>query len=202
MVRQLLSAEQALLDSGVKVGAVGPSFIDEKNGSASRVIRHGWFRVDRLAVDQSAKEPVEADYLISSGSLIRASILSEIGPMRDELFIDWVDIEWGLRARCAGNRSFVVPDAVMEHSIGDAFVHMIGKDVNLHNDIRNYYIVRNATYLLGLKTMGWKWRTVTIPKVPGYVLFYSWHSCNRWNSLKLLCKAVSDGVRGRVGRLA
>jgi rhamnosyltransferase len=169
MVKELLVAETKLLESGLDVAAVGPKFIDEKTGSASKAIRHGWMHVKNITVDGTQTGPVEADYLIASGSLIRMSTVAKVGGMREELFIDWVDIEWGLRARAAGCRCYVVPDAVMAHSIGDNFVHFLGKDINLHNDTRNYYIVRNATYLLSEKNMGWRWRSVTILKIPLYV---------------------------------
>lgn len=199
MVNELLAGERTLLESGKKVAAVGPIFIDEKNGETSRAIRHGWFHVNKIQIDLDTAIPVEADYLISSGSLIRTSVLLELGTMLEELFIDWVDIEWGLRARHAGSKSYIIPSAVMRHSIGDTCVHVIGKNINLHNDIRNYYIVRNSTYLLRVKSMGWKWRSITILKLPQYVCFYSWHSRTRWDSFCLLCRALSDGIRGNVG---
>lgn len=201
MVSKLVSAERKLLESGKKVASIGPLFIDEKNGTASKAIRHAWMHVNKIPLHAAMKEPVEADYLISSGSLTRASVLAEVGAMRDELFIDWVDIEWGLRARSRGYKCYIVPGAIMAHSIGDTFVRTIGKEINLHNDTRNYYIVRNATYLLRMKSMGWRWRTVTVPKVPLYVCFYSLHSRNRWNCFRLLCRAVSDGLHGKVGRI-
>jgi rhamnosyltransferase len=202
MVSELLSAEEILLKSNTQLAAVGPMFIDEKNGAASKAIRHGWFHVIRIALDKTAKEPVESDYIISSGSLIRASVFEEFGTMLDELFIDWVDIEWGLRTRRAGSKCYVVPSAVMAHSIGDSSVRLAGEERNIHNDIRNFYIVRNATYLLKLRSMGWRWRTVTILKIPLYVCFYSLHSSNRWNSFEKLCGAILDGIRGKVGRIA
>ncbi|HEY1904098.1 MAG TPA: rhamnosyltransferase [Terracidiphilus sp.] len=201
MVKELAYAERKLLESGIKVAAVGPNFIDEKTGTASKAIRHGWMHVQRIPIDGTDTRPVEADYLIASGSLIRLSMLAELGAMRDELFIDWVDIEWGLRARRAGSKCYIIPSAVMTHSIGDNFVQFFAKDINLHNNTRNYYIVRNATYLLSMKSMGWRWRTITLLKIPLYVWFYSWHSSNRWSSLVLLCKAFSDGVQRRVGPL-
>ncbi len=202
MVSQLVSAEQKLLESGKKIASVGPLFIDEKSGTAPTVIRHLLRHVNKIPLDGAMEEPVEADCLTASGSLTRVSVLAEIGAMRDELFIDWVDIEWGLRARSTGYKCYIVPGAIMIHSIGDTFVRVIGKDIYLHNDTRNYYIVRNATYLLRLKSMGWRWRIVTVPKLPLYVCFYSWNSGKRWNSFRLLCKAFSDGLHGRVGRLA
>lgn len=201
MVAKLSLTEQALLASGNKVAAVGPLFMDEKTGSFAKAIRHNLIFVRRLDVDNSSDRPVEADYLISSGSLIRLSVLREVGVMREELFIDWVDVEWGLRARDKGYKCYIVPNVVMKHSIGYSSVTAFGKEINLHNDVRNYYIVRNATYLLWCRSMGWQWRAALALRIPQYVLFYSWYSPQRLNCLKLLVEAVGHGLRGRLGRI-
>jgi rhamnosyltransferase len=121
--------------------------------------------------------------------------------MRDELFIDWVDIEWGLRARALGYKSYIIPSIRMMHSIGDSFVPFLGKNINLHGDIRHYYLVRNATFLLRIRHMGSEWRMVTLLKIPQYVLFYSFYSRNRLKSIRLLLRALRDGVSGKLGRV-
>ena len=201
LVEDLLQAEHQLLAAGAQVAAVGPVFRDEKTGELSPAIRHRALRVRKIRITPSHTAPVEADYLISSGSLIRSSVLCQIGTMREELFIDWVDIEWGLRARVHGLQCFMIPTVPMAHSIGDSSVRVLSKRINLHNDVRNYYIVRNATYLLRLSSMGWSWRIITFFKIPQYVVFYSWHSTQRWKSVGLLLRAVADGFLGRVGRI-
>lgn len=201
MVAKLVATENQLLGAGKLVAAVGPVFIDEKTGALSKAIRHRYLRVKKIDLEGSSDEPVGADYLIASGCLIRASVWREVGTMLDELFIDWVDIEWGLRARSKGYQCYIVPGALMRHSIGDSSVSLFGKQINLHNDARSYYIIRNATYLLRCKSMGWEWRTATAIKIPQYVLFYSWHSSRRLRNLKLFMGAVRDGMRGRLGRL-
>lgn len=200
MVDRLLTAERNLILAGKQVGAVGPLFIDEKTGKHSFGIRPGRFRVKRISLDIYSDDPVETEYLIASGSLIRMSVLNSIGLMKDELFIDWVDIEWGLRARTDGYRSFIVPKAIMIHSIGDATVRVFGKDINIHSDIRNYYMIRNATYMLRLTSMQ-KWRLITTIKILQYVVFYSLYSNHRWQNLNLFVNAVIHGIRGKLGRL-
>jgi len=201
MVEKLLEAERGLLAAGKKVAAVGPLFVDEKTGAISRTIHHRWLKIERKPVDRGAAAAVETDYLIASGSLIRTAVLQEIGGMMDELFIDWVDIEWGLRARARGLVSYLVPGALLRHSVGDVAVKVLGRSVHLHSDVRNCYIVRNATYLLRVKTMGWEWRTVTVPRIPHYILLYFWYSGHRMRSLNLLMRAFRDGIRGKLGRL-
>lgn len=202
MVQRLLAAEVKLLAANIKVGSVGPLFLDEKTGHYSRAIRHQGLRLHKIEISDKEAEPVAADYLIASGSLIRVSVLQEAGLMREELFIDWVDIEWGLRAASFGCKHFIVPDAVMLHSIGDEFVSIGKTPINLHNDVRNYYIVRNACHLLLDSSVRWQWRLNILFKIPKYVIFYSLTSLskNRTRAFRLLIRACFDGFSGQLGK--
>ena len=200
MVNALVIARERLESSGVRVAAISPSFVDEKTGEAGPAIRHALLRVKKIKVYRHSPQPIWSDYVISSGALINAQVLETVGLMREELFIDWVDIEWGLRAKQKGYKCYIVPGVTMQHSIGDESVAVLGRSINLHQDLRHYYIVRNATYLLRARSMGFAWRTVTLGKIPLYVLFYSWHSRKRIKSLLLLSRGFLDGLRGRMGR--
>ncbi len=202
MVQQLVRAEHDLLAVGRRVAAVAPLFVDNKTQAPSHAIRHGALWVKRVRIDPVLGPAVESDYVISSGSLIRVSVLQEAGMMLDKLFIDWVDIEWGLRASVYGYTCFIIPAASMEHSLGDDVVRLPGRDVHMHSDIRNYYIVRNATYLLRIRSMGLRWRVLCALKIPQYIIFYSWHASNRLRSVALLLRAVVNGARGTLGRFA
>lgn len=202
MKDKLLRAERLLVDFGIRVAAVGPLFVDQKTQHLSYAIRYDWFRAKKIYVEPPGNGPVEADWLISSGTLVQSSVFKEVGVMKDDLFIDWVDAEWGLRARNRGFRSFLVPDAIMEHSIGDASVSFCGYSFNLHNIIRDYYIVRNSTYLLRPRDMGWKWVTAMVFRIPRFVLVHSWYSKDRWRSFTMMMRAIVDGARGRLGPIA
>ena len=195
----LLRSEQDLVDSGVRVGSVGPLFVDQKSKALSYAIRYGWFRARKIYIEPPGDGPVEADWLISSGSLIRSSVIEEVGAMREDLFIDWVDAEWGLRARLKGFRNFIVPSAVMEHCIGDDSVELFSHSFNMHSVARNYYIVRNATYLLRPRGMGWKWVTAMLLRIPKHIVIHTWYSKNRWRSFIFMMRAAVDGMRGRLG---
>ncbi len=202
MINRLASAELKLLDVGVKVGSVGPLFLDEKTKEYSPAVRHGGLMVHKIKVSPNESLPVVADHLIASGSLIRVSILQEVGVMREDFFIDWVDIEWGLRSGNFGCLHFIIPDVVMLHSIGDEFISLGKKKITLHNDIRNYYIVRNACYLLLNKSLNWQWRANILFKIPRYVIVYSitTTSKKRVRAFLLLMRACSDGLFGRLGK--
>ncbi|HEY1804592.1 MAG TPA: glycosyltransferase family 2 protein [Terracidiphilus sp.] len=201
MVESLLTAEAVLLRDGREVGAIGPQFIDEKSRRPSASIRHRSFWIQRLYLDPDSVDPVETDHVIASGSMIRTSVLQHIGLMREDFFIDWVDIEWCMRARSKGYISYYAPNAVMKHSVGDSVVTVLGRDVHLHNDLRNYYMLRNAVYLFRLKSMGWRWKINFAPRIPCYLVLYPLLSKRKMWNLRLVLKALSDGMRGRLGKL-
>jgi rhamnosyltransferase len=200
MVKNLLDAERKLIQAGEAVAAVGPLFVDEKSGNKSCGVRHGWFHVKRIPIDPSTDEPVMTDYLIASGSLIRTSVFEQVGFMLEPLFIDWVDCEWGLRSHSKGFNTYIIPNVIMKHSIGDATLRVLGRDINLHNDTRNYYIVRNAAYLLRTKSMGWRWRLTTVINIPKHIVVHSLVSGRKAKVLKLLMTALLHGMSGNIGR--
>jgi rhamnosyltransferase len=197
-VEGLLAAEQRLLRGGTRVAAVGPLFTDDKTGERSCGVRHRYFRVRWFSIPDNQRDPVETDYLIASGSLIRTSVLRQVGLMRDELFIDWVDTEWAYRARSLGYKTYIVPSVVMMHSVGDATGEFLGKRFNLHSPARNYYIVRNAVFLLRERRMSLSWRCTMLIYVPKYILVHSWLSRHRWRSLLEMLRAILEGMTGRM----
>jgi rhamnosyltransferase len=202
MITRLIRAEARLLSLGFKVGSVGPLFCDAKTKHYAPAIRHYGVFTQRVKVIPYENEEVRADYLISSGSLIRLCVLEEVGSMRVELFIDWVDIEWGMRAGRYGYEHFIIPDAIMLHSIGDQFISVGKREINLHNDVRNFYIVRNACNLFLDKSINWRWRANIFFKIPAYVIFFSLSSLSkrRFKTLLLLLRACTHGFMGRLGK--
>lgn len=201
MVKGLLNAENKLLEIGIKVATVGPVFIDEKTNESVSAIHTKLFYLKRVPVDVNSSEPVVSDYIIASGSLIRMSVLKEIGFMVDDLFIDWVDIEWGERANhIYGYKSFIIPTVIMRHSIGDETTKSFGRNFNLHSDFRNYFIVRNAVYLIRSKSMSFNSKSLSLIKIPYYIILYSFMSKRRLYSLGLLVKAAFDGIFSNMGK--
>lgn len=202
MIRKLANAERNLITNGAKVGSVGPLFFDEKTNEYSQAVRHHGLVVKKIKISPDDL-PIAADYLIASGSLIRLSVFKEIGVMREELFIDWVDIDWCLRAGSLGYEHFIIPEAVMLHSIGDKFVTFLNKKINLHDDLRNFYIVRNACYLIRDKSVKWQWRIHLLLKVPLYVIFYSLTTPSKKSGKAFLSliRACLAGFFGKLGKV-
>jgi rhamnosyltransferase len=200
MVQGLLTEELALLAFGVKVGAVGPAFMDEKTGDYANVIRYGNFLTKRIPISFDDVKPIRAGSIIASGALIRVSVLKEVGLMREDLFIDGVDIEWALRASHFGYQHFVAPRALMLHSMGDSYMVVGKRKLNIHSDLRHFYMVRNSCNLAVDAMMGRQFRTIIFLKIPLYVVFYSLTSATPLTSLKHLLRACFDGFSGNLGK--
>lgn len=200
MIRELCEAEANLLKDGVSVAAVGPAFRDEKTGRLAPAIQQDSIFVKRIRVIENSEVAIKCDYIIASGTLINITVINEVGMMLDELFIDWVDIEWGERCRYHGKYVFMIPNIIMKHSIGDDHVSITGRDINLHSDFRNYFIVRNAIYLQRIGSVRWKLKVSLLFRVPLYVFFYSYHSKKPLYSFLLLSKAIFDGIVGNMGK--
>gem|GEM_PF-6014257 len=73
--------------------------------------------------------------------------------MDEALFIDHVDLEWGLRARRHGWHLGVAVGAVLGHSLGEDTRHVLwrSRDVHIQHPLRNYYTVRNTIWLVRTK---------------------------------------------------
>ena len=67
--------------------------------------------------------------------------------MEEDLFIDWVDLEWCWRAIHMGYFIVGNADVVIEHRLGDRSINLGSRGINLRAPSRHYYITRNAFYL-------------------------------------------------------
>lgn len=89
---------------------------------------------------------VERKTVITSGTLLPIRVFDEIGPFREDLFIDSVDHEYSLRARKLGYLVLLAVDPLLAHAIGNRIDHsVLGLPVLTLNypPFRWYYIVRN-----------------------------------------------------------
>jgi rhamnosyltransferase len=200
-VGKLLSAERDLRRSGTQIAAICPQVTDRRTGNRPAAVRYHTLIASEFRPDVLSEQPIPSENLIASGSLIQIDTLTTIGLMREDLFIEYVDTEWVLRALSAGYHSYCVPDARVMHSYGDSSVMLFGKHFYLYSNDRYYYKLRNEVYLSRLKTMGWQWRAYALSRIPYHYILYTALSKNRLRASCLLLKAIRDGIAGKLGPL-
>ena len=199
MVHKLHTTLGNLASSGLQVAAVGPSYLDERQGEAAPFVYLDGLKL-RRRVQIGGEDIAEADFLIASGCLIPIQVLDAVGPMTDELFIDYVDIEWGLRARQLGYRSYGVYSARMMHTLGDEWVEFRDRRVPVHSPLRHYYHARNAIWLVRRPWISAQWRLVLLWRLIRQSLFFSVFVPQRFEHAKMMSLGVWHGLRDRMGR--
>lgn len=200
MVRELLNAIATVRPPGRGIGAVGPRYLDDRLANPPPFIRVRGLRVERCGCP-TPDAIVEVDYLIASGSLIPMSTLDAVGPMAEELFIDYVDIEWGLRARRLGFQSYGVCAAAMAHDLGDAPLSFFGRRLPVRSPLRHYYHFRNAAWLYRHADLPRNWKYADGCRLVLRYGFYALFARPRREHLRMMSRGILDGVRGRLGAI-
>lgn len=93
---------------------------------------------------------LELPHAMTSGNLLNLGAYREAGPFLDELFVDFVDIEYCLRLRAGGFRILRANRAVLEHRVGDLLrFGLFSKNlyVTSHAPFRKYYKTRNRFFV-------------------------------------------------------
>lgn len=198
MVVRLRSAYAMLNEKGFQVAALGPQYRDADNGMLSRFVKVGMFRFVHCGCEDNVS-PVDADFLVSSGSLIPVAALEAVGLMDESLFIDHVDTEWCFRAKSKGLKIFGLCGAVMTHALGEQRkeVWFLRKRiVPFHKPFRYYYMFRNSVLLYSRGYMPWSWKLADMIRCLEMMIFFGWAGENRLICLKMMGLGVIDGLKG------
>jgi rhamnosyltransferase len=198
MVVNLYAVMQGLNAQGCRVAAVGPRYIDERYEEMPCFNRVRGIRMERYGCD-GVPQVIEADYLIASGSLISLEVLDHVGGMADNLFIDYIDIEWGLRAKAAGFISYGVCAARLDHSLGENPIRFWGRNISVHSPIRNYYFVRNALLIYRKPYVRWNWIIADLANVLKLLLKSCVVGPQRWRRLRYMMVGSGHGLLNRSG---
>lgn len=199
MVAVLLSAAEKQISGGTRLASVGPRYEDPRQKNPPPFIKVTGLRLERQTC-AAAGSVVEVDYLIASGCLIPMSTLDTIGGMREELFIDYVDIEWGLRAQQGGYQSYGVCAARMQHDLGDSPKLFRGRYIPVHSPLRHYYHFRNAVWLYRQPWLRLNWKVVDAVRLVRKFVFYSLMTAPRARHASMMALGILHGLTGKMGR--
>lgn len=182
------------------VAQIGPYFFEHNRGYHLPFIEFKW-GLPRRKHPRGHERWTTADYLISSGSLVPIAALEKIGPLDDSLFIDYVDIEWGLRAKAAGFQSYGAFDVRMDHRIGEKALNLAGVRLATHKPVRRYYYYRNALLLCRRSYVPVSWKIHELTRLGIKFWIFALFSANRAADVRMMLKGIADGLRGRSGKL-
>jgi rhamnosyltransferase len=172
-----------------KIACCGPSFIDMKFGK-----KHGFANYSflKISAKPSNKLSVSCLYLMTSGTIIRKDVFDVVGLMDESLFIDYIDIEWCLRARSMGYKIFGLGKFEFLHNVGDSVKNILWLKVPVHNQFRLYYQTRNFIYLLRRNYIPFYWKVCET--LYGFRRTFFYLIINRKNLL-FISKGLHDGFK-------
>ncbi|MCU7835165.1 MAG: glycosyltransferase family 2 protein [gamma proteobacterium symbiont of Taylorina sp.] len=202
MVEQLLFAEKLLLEQSRRPAALGSNYSDREDNITTYINSENC-PVKRQNCTQK-KQLIACDHVISSGSLISLSTLNQVGLMDERLFIDLVDVEWGLRAKSMGYQSYAVCNANMCHLIGEDNhkISIINKRVNIHSALRYYYQFRNSFLLYRRDYVSWCWISYHFtPHILFKLAYCLIFTAPRIENLKMMLLGIYHGFIGKSGKL-
>jgi rhamnosyltransferase len=173
-----------------------PLCVDDRTGAALpslRLSRHGLSTPVHRA-DLPDRYPV--DIVISSGTIATREVFDLAGAFDESLFIDFVDTEWCLRCRAKQIPIYVVPTAVMRHSIGTRHFRFGPLTILVHSSTRCYYQIRNSFLLLRRRHVPLVFSVKQIVSILSSRIVLLFAVENRARYLKAYWSAVRDGIRG------
>lgn len=196
----LISILQTEADTHDKCAAIGPCFINSNDRVIYPQIKIKNFKPSHLYLS-SPNVTEDVSYLIASGCMIKNSALNVIGFMNESFFIDFVDIEWCLRALHLGFEIKATNKACIEHYIGSSRKKLLGKTFSTHQPFRRYYMTRNSVHLSKMKyaPLGYRLYLITFGMVK--IILHSLILGNGFSHFKMSLKGAFDGIRGITGKL-
>jgi GT2 family glycosyltransferase len=154
-------------------------------------------------------KPLLVDSVISSGSLIKRSVIEQIGFPREDFFIDFVDHEYNLRARRLGFQILYVPQSIIYHEVGKTVIRRslsrFGKKwaYGDHLPWRLYYIARNElyTYLYEFKDLRavFYFFIIKLTKEMAAILLYNYP--DKKERIIHILMGIRDGLKGKLGKV-
>jgi rhamnosyltransferase len=204
MVARLLATLSRLRARGRKVGAVSPTFTDQNTGItfAFQVDIPGKFFYGHVRPD-ARHQDIEALTLITSGMLAPIEAIDDVGLMREDFFIDHVDIDWCHRARAKGWELYGTSNATMFHRMGDDFLRVwyFGwRRESAYSPLRMYYRIRNFVVLCRSAAIPWRWKLRNGWYWLGFVYSHVVFGPQKAGSLVMAARGLWDGIRGRMGQ--
>lgn len=137
-------------------------------------------------------------FIISSGSAISAAAYRRLGAFREDYFIEYIDIEYGLRAASREVPVYVNAAVTMRQTTGCIERH--GRLFTTNHDAwRRYYGARNAVHCLRLYRSRWSLHWLSAPLAIHQVLCVLLFERHKLAKVAAIACGYLDGRRGRLG---
>jgi rhamnosyltransferase len=158
--------------------------IEVKTG---KVVRHSYRTIRHLP-------SVNTSYTITSGSAIHTQHWLAIGQYDESLFLDFVDIDWGLKATHLGYQILTFPDVIMKHTLGDTPIQFGKVAFVCHSPERHYLYFRNVVMMLKRPHVPWAWKKMELIKLMPRFFVYALLTKQRHKHIRAMSVGLFHGI--------
>jgi rhamnosyltransferase len=183
---------------GTDTFLIGPKIFEIKLQRCMPVIPLGKHFPKPIRIDDKATGLFSTMCIISSGSAISAPAYRKLGAFREDYFIEYIDVEYSLRAISQNVPVYVNAAVTLRQSNGD--IERRGKLFSTHHAAwRRYYVARNMVHCLRLyrSSCGLHWLSglMAIQQALTVLLFDS----EKLEKVTAIACGYLDGMFGRLG---
>jgi len=198
-VEEMLKAYFSLPEKE-KIAVIVPNYADiNRMGERRGFIIFKNLLWKRILPEKGLHEITQA---IASGMIIPTKVFKDVGLMYEDLFLDWIDLEWCWRARAKGYKIIGNADVVIYHRLGDVGKKLGKRFYPVHSEIRHYYIIRNCVHLaLRSPYINFLMRLNLLYKSIRNTIGYSILGTPHLKHFFYCLKGIFHGVIGRLGPL-
>lgn len=189
---------QAAAALGTDAFLIGPKIYEIALDKCMPVIPPGKCFPKPFRIDERSEGVFPTLCIISSGSAISAAAYRTLGPFREDYWIEYVDIEYSLRARSRSIPVYMNAAVTLRQSNGRIERHGNWFTTN-HAAWRRYYIARNSVHCLreyrSICGLHWLSGLMVIREAICVLLFDS----GKLRKLIAIACGWLDGMIGRLG---
>lgn len=170
-----------------EIAILAPTYVDRESGVVGRLMRTA---------------SGEILTTMTSGSMMPANIIRMVGPFDENLYMDYVDIDFSLRVRRKGLR-IVQSTAVLLHSLGRTTYHSIAGlryGATNHTSARRFYITRNRCKLLMRNATDWAWAWREFRAMLFETVKILLVEDDKVAKIRAMASGISEALRGKVGK--
>lgn len=180
------------------------NFVDSNDCSDVGIISP-FHSYDNYNIPPTHNSFTEVTVVPTSGNLLNLNAYLCVGPFREQLFIDYVDIEYCLRLKSNGYKIFQINDAILLHKLGELkkkrfLLKYIA--VTNHSAERMYYRVRNRFYVINKYKYKYPLYCLSVLKQTlGDVVKIIIYESNKIYKLKMMLLGSLHYITGKYGKI-
>lgn len=158
----------------------------------------------KLDTIKSNDEYSYPNQVMTSANLVNLKILDELGYFDEKLFIDGVDIEYGLRLNKNNYKILQCNKIQVHHNLGNIEYHkFLGRTFMCtnHNYLRQYYMARNYRYIRDRYIDYDEKFCRTLVKIKSNIFKIVMFEKDKFRKIRYMLRGIKDYKKGKVGKL-